>query len=223
MDWSLIWNIAGGPFVGGIIALLGVVIAQKINTKNIEKQLEQNRALKQMELKAEAANAVRRDRKDAYVNLLKAWEGCIEYVEKLGEMGINSPLLQLKVAKLIEQLPKTDEATIEVKAYGSAKVIGLAVELQKALGRCLDAYHLAEQQAQNASYMAQQEFGRQDMEDLYGALLSQIRIELSSSDSPDFTPTPEEIRALAEQILEDIPESSEQSTGSQNDNTRPVS
>jgi hypothetical protein len=194
-----------GAFVGGLLTLLGVLIVQ-YNARNLlAKQLENNLQLKQMDLDAEKAKAVRRDRKDAYVNLLKAWEGSIKFVEKLGKLGIRSPQLKQHVERLIEQMPKLDEATIEVNAYGSRKVIQLAAGLDEALEKCLSAYDL-EPQLLEANKRVQQELKHQRIRDQYETLLNQIRIELGVLNSPDLKATPEEIRALARKILEDTPE-----------------
>ena len=57
---------------------------------------------------------------------------------------------------LIEQIPKLDEATTEVNAYGSSKVMELAAGLEDALEKCLNAYDL-EPQHLEANKRVQQE------------------------------------------------------------------
>src|SRR5215207_2586193 len=79
MDPTLITAITalGGPLIGAVIALIGVKIAQR-----------SNRDLKIIELREQTARTIRQEKREVYLELLRANKASVQFVTQLGYMAL---------------------------------------------------------------------------------------------------------------------------------------
>lgn len=196
-----------------LITAGGVLIATWLSNRH-------NRGLKLIEIREQTALTLRQEKREVYLEVLRANRLSVQYVIQLSHMDLGE---QLRVdTDAIDAASERFRKLIpELEIVGSSEVYDLSQELYAGVSRCNAAMYRESEQRFSAYDRAgeqptpeqgeaiweevrtevQKVYEGLDMEGLYGRLRNQIRRELGFlALEPDLVPTPEETRKLREEL-----------------------
>lgn len=223
--------------IGAIAALFGVWLTQKNNreTKLIElehnrelkeMELEHNRKLKLLDIREQTARTIRGEKREAYLELLRAYRITVGYTVFMGEMSVGQDIA-IKVNKIKEALERLQGLMSDLDLVASPKIRDLAQKLYVATARCQDVMYRENERLfnENANLLdrgrhsqeelsataesiwkqvqaeVQKAFEEQGVHELFGQLRNQTREELGiMAIDPKLVPPPEELEELRREI-----------------------
>lgn len=203
-----------------LITASGVLFATWLSNKH-------NRQLKLVELREQTARTIRQEKRDVYLELLKANRRAVQYAVQLGYMDLGQQL-SVDISEIEAASARFGQLIPELELVASREVYDLSQELYKAMARCNDTmYRESEKrfipfdrsgeeptQEQRIAIWeevrdeVQKTYEQQNMEQLYSQVRSQIRQELGFlALDPALVPTPEEIAKLRRELagLDQVP------------------
>lgn len=206
--------------------VMGVSQWNARKTKRIE--LESNRKLKLIELREQTAKMIREEKREVYLDVLRAYRTAVKYWKQMGEWSLRETL-QVDSERIVEVHKSFQELIVQAELVASAPVYDLARRLNEAMDRCwqthynvnerlfkenaqlLDSQTRSPEQIQAAHEAIWEQvraeikkvFEEQNTEQLYVSLRNQIRSELGFlSLSPELVPTQEELESLSKDMNE---------------------
>lgn len=171
----------------------GVLLANLLSNKH-------NRNLKSIELREQRTQTKRHEKREVYLELLRAYRMSVQYSAQMGFMELGQQL-QVDIASIDEATEKFRRLIPELEIVGSEEVRDVSQELYAATSRCNDVMYV-ESERRFAAFdrIAQQPSSQQkaaiwqevsteirkvyeeaNMESLYAQLRTQIRKELGFS------------------------------------------
>jgi hypothetical protein len=179
--------------------------------------LAHNRKMQLTQLAESAATTIRREKREAYIELLKAHRDSVRGVAVLGQLSAPQKA-QVELPRLAAASERFNELLAEIDIVATPEIAALAQELYEATGRCLDVmYETSEHcldeiagQPTQAELIAclerttdavQHEAARQRLGERYERLRDQIRGELGFlSINPTLSPTPKDLERLRKEL-----------------------
>ncbi len=204
-----------------ITTLFGVWITQRNNRETKRTELEANRDLKMLELEEQSESTKRQERREVYLELLRAYRMSVQYAAQMGYMVLGQQL-QVDIKTVDEARERFRRLIPELEIVGSEEVRDLSQELYTATAKCNDVMYVESEKRfatfdqlgrqpspqqkaviwQEVSSEVQKVYEGMNIENLYAQLRTQIRKELGFA-SPNTEPTlgPEEAKKLHRQLL----------------------
>ena len=211
-----------------ISTLVGVWLTQRSNRKTKQTELEENRKLRLIELREQTAKTIREEKREVYLEILRAYRLTVDYWRGMGEWSVIETL-QVDEERIEEVRKSFEDLIVQAELVASAPIYDLTRRLNEATERCWHTHHTVNEQlfAENAHLLDKQTrppeevqataeaiwqqvraeikevFEEEDVEGLYVALRNQIREELGFlALSPSLVPTPEELEELNQEMRE---------------------
>lgn len=213
-------------FIGSVATLIGVWLTQRSNRQTKVIELEHNRELKLVELREQTARMIRQEKREAYLEALKASRISVGYVVFLGQMSLGQQLA-VDERRLDEASERFQALIPELELVSSQRIHALFHELYVATARCQDKMHEETERLhrENAALLDPERFARQKIvetaewisgqvqtavqrvfeeqhvQQLYGRFRNAVREELGfMALDPELVPTEEELEALRREI-----------------------
>lgn len=173
-----------------LITAGGVLLANVLSNRH-------TRDLKMIEIDEQKAQTKRQEKREAYVELLRAYRRAVQYAAQMGHMGLGQQL-RIDPAYSDEAEARFGKLIPELEIVGSGKVNDLAQELYAATARCNDVMYVESEKRfaafdragveatpqqktaiwEEVSVKVQHAYEQSEMENLYAQLRRQIRKEL---------------------------------------------
>lgn len=188
-----------------------------------------NRGLKVIELREQTARTIRQEKREVYLELLKANRMLVQYAVQMGYMGLGQQL-QVNIGAVAAASDRFQRMIPELELVASRPIYDLSQRLYAATSRCTDAMYREserrfadlerdnpdqspspEQKAaiwEEVRAEVQKVYEEQGIEGLYRQLRNQVREELGFLVlDPTLVPTPEETAKLRRELanLDQIP------------------
>ena len=179
-----------------------------------------NRQLKLVELREQTAHTIRQEKREVYLELLKANRRSIQYAVQLGYMDLGQQL-SVDIDEIDAASARFRQLIPELELVASREVYELSQELYRTMDRCNDTMY-RESEKRFASFVlsdgeptpeqkiaiweevrgeVQKVYEQQSMEKLYAQVRNQIRQELGFlALDPSLVPTPEEVEKLRREL-----------------------
>lgn len=179
-----------------------------------------NRQLKLVELREQTAHTIRQEKREVYLELLKANRRSIQYAVQLGYMDLGQQL-SVDIDEIDAASARFRQLIPELELVASREVYELSQELYRTMDRCNDTMY-RESEKRFASFdlsdgeptpeqkiaiweevrgEVQKVYEQQGMEKLYAQVRNQIRQELGFlALDPSLVPTPEEVEKLRREL-----------------------
>jgi hypothetical protein len=211
-----------------VATLIGVVFTQWNSRKTKQIELDANRRLKLIELREQTANTIRTEKREVYLEILRAYRFTVDYWRNMGEWSVRQTL-EVDQTRVEEVQKSFDDLMVQAELVSSAPIYDLTRKVHEATELCWQTHRTVNDRlfAENAHLLDRQTnspqqleanaeaiwvqvrteikrvFEEQGTERLYIALRNQIREELGFlALSPSLVPTPEELQELGQELNE---------------------
>jgi hypothetical protein len=211
-----------------IATLVGVWITQRNSRKTKQMELEANRKLKLIELREQTASTIRTEKREVYLEILRAYRLTVDYWRGMGEWSLRESL-QVDDRRIQEVQKSFEDLIVQAELVSSAPIYDLTRKLKTATDKCWHTHYTVNERllAENADLLDKQKhspkeveataeaiwgqvraeirivFEDEEIERLYIRLRNQIREELGFlALSPSLVPTPEELAELNREVKE---------------------
>lgn len=204
-----------------LATLLGVWITQRNNRKTKLIELEHSRDLKMIEIEDQMQQTQRQEKREVYLEVLRAYRMSVQYSAQLSHMALGQQL-QVDIASVYEGTDKFRRLLPELEIVGSEEVRDFFQELYSATAKCNNVMYVESEKRfspfdqrgihpspqqkaaiwEEVSAEVRKVYEVRGMENLYAQLRTQIRKGLGfTSQDTDLMPSPEAAKKLHTQLL----------------------
>ena len=199
-----------------VTAAIGIA-APVLTLIGVRMTLKHSRKMQLTQLAEEAAHVIRREKRESYVELLKAYRQTVQVVALLGQMS-SGQQLRINMPHLQAAVERYNELIAEIEIVATPQISQLAQQLYDATARCLDVMYRTSEDCLSAigaepseeglkrclektRLAVQREFENLNVNSLYMNLRDHIREELGFlTISPAITPSEVELTKLREEL-----------------------
>jgi hypothetical protein len=159
-----------------IAALIGVAIAQWNNRKTKRMELEDNRKLKLIELREQMAKLIREEKREVYLEILRAYRTAMKYWRQMGEWSLIDTL-QVDSERIVEVHKSFQDLIVQAELVATAPIYDLTRKLHEAMERCWQTHRDVTDQLvrENAHLLDKQTRSPEQVQAAHEAIWKQVR------------------------------------------------